>query len=425
MASASNKRSRTTRSTQSTQPPQQPDYEKFQDDEHAERFEKIKGFKFSGERRFDFINLQRYPQFETTIRTLGWKRLNDMVEKESNRTIALEFFANAFGDKDNVVYVRGKQIDYSPRAINAFLGLKPPRQCHVEMRRSRSSNNFPSDDVLQQILQEIGEEGVDYVRSKATGFPTRMDVVDLKPQYKAWASFIHSTLESVSATSELPMERLYILEAIIFGYGINVGRLINLSLKEMANCGTSVHLGHVCLINALCKKEGVPEELGDIMLKSKGAIDDTAMVKFEKKKGREGPPVQRERGGPSQAQPMQEDAPQYPPLHPMMLDYLGGMACWAQDTSSQLYVDGPYFGAELSLAADQHRQRSLQSNTFDRFGTEANMEDYIMEQRRRAGEREGRLRSDFARGKAVSDQRVNEFYADLQGDPEATDEDEQ
>jgi hypothetical protein len=175
------------------------------------------------------------------------------------------------------------------------------------MRRSKSSNNFSSDDVLQQILQEIGEEGIDYVRSRATGLPTRMDVVDLKPQYKAWASFIHSTLESVSATSELPMERLYILEAIIFSYGINVGRLLNMSIQEMADCGTSVHLGHVCLINALCKKEGVPEELGDIMLKSKGDIDDTTTVKFQRKKGRDEPPVQRERGGPSQAQPMQED----------------------------------------------------------------------------------------------------------------------
>jgi len=346
MASSTQKRARPTRNTQSTQPPQQPTYEKFEDDEHAERFEKIKGFKFSGERKFDVINLQRYPQFEATIRTLGWKKLNDMVTKESNRTIALEFFANAFRGDSDVSYVRGKQVDYSPRAINAFLGLKPPRQCHVEFRRKRSTNNFPSDDDLQQILQEIGEEGADFVRSRATGLPTMMDMVDLKPQYKAWASFIHSTLESVSATSELPMERLYILEAIIFGYGTNVGRLLNLSIQQMADCGTSVTLGHSCLINALCKKEGVPEELGDIMFKSKGDIDDTTMVKFEKKKGREGQPVQRARGEPSQAQPMQEDAPQYPPIHPMMLDYLGGMACWAQDTSSQLYMDDPYFGAE-------------------------------------------------------------------------------
>jgi hypothetical protein len=39
--------------------------------------------------------------------------------------------------------------------------------------------------------------------------------------------------------------------------------------------------------------------------------------------------------------------------------------------------------------------------------------------------REGRVRADFVRGRTASEQRANEFYADLQGDPEATDEDEQ
>ena len=115
-----------------------------------------------------------------------------------------------------------------------------------------------------------------------------MNVVDLKLEYKALASFIHSTLESVSSTSELPLERLYIVEAIIFGHEINVGRLLHLSIQEMADCGTSVTLGHCCLINALCKAEGVPEERGDIMMNSKGVIDDTAMTKFESEKGQQG-----------------------------------------------------------------------------------------------------------------------------------------
>jgi hypothetical protein len=191
------------------------------------------------------------------MKALGWKKFNDLITKETNQTIALEFFANAFGKKgENIAYVRGKQVDYSARAINALLGLKPPRECHVEFRRKKSTNNFPSNDVLQQILHEIGEIGADYVRSRATGIPTRIDVVHLKPIYKAWASFIHSNVESVSATSELPMDRLYILEVIIFGYGINVGRLINLSIQGMADYETSVTLGHCCLINALCKKEG-------------------------------------------------------------------------------------------------------------------------------------------------------------------------
>jgi hypothetical protein len=89
------------------------------------------------------------------MNALGWKRLNDLVTKEGNRTIALEFFENAYDREDSVSFVRGKKVDYSPRAINAILGLKPPRQCHVEWRRSRSTRNFPTDDELMQILHEI------------------------------------------------------------------------------------------------------------------------------------------------------------------------------------------------------------------------------------------------------------------------------
>jgi len=38
-----------------------------------------------------------------------------MVIKESNRTIALEFFANAYGKEDDLAIVRGKKVDCSPR----------------------------------------------------------------------------------------------------------------------------------------------------------------------------------------------------------------------------------------------------------------------------------------------------------------------
>jgi len=127
MASASSKRPRGTRNTNSTKPTQQPTYEKFADPEFEERFEKIKGYKFAGEQKFDFVNLQQYPQFETKFTALGWKHFNNMVVKESNRTIALDFFANAYGKEDDVAFVRGKKVDYSPNAINRFLGLKAPR----------------------------------------------------------------------------------------------------------------------------------------------------------------------------------------------------------------------------------------------------------------------------------------------------------
>jgi len=88
-----------------------------------------------------------------------------MVVKERNRIIALDFFANAYGKEDDVAFVRGKKVDYSPNAINRFLGLKAPRQCHVEWRRSRSGRNFPTDHEFAQILAEIGKVGTDYVCS--------------------------------------------------------------------------------------------------------------------------------------------------------------------------------------------------------------------------------------------------------------------
>ncbi|KEH41533.1 hypothetical protein MTR_1g052090 [Medicago truncatula] len=356
MASTSNKCTRGSRNTQPTQPTQQPIYAKFMDLQCEERFEKIKGYRFAGERKFDFINLQRYPQFETKFTLLGWKNFNNIVVKESNRTIALEFFANAYGKEDDKVFVRGKKVDYSPEAINQFLGLREPGQCHVEWRRSRSNGNFPTDDEFAQILAEIGKVGADYVRSRATGYPTRMNV--------------------------------------------------------MADCGTSVTLGHCCLINALCNAEAVPVERGDIMFNSKGAIDDTAMTKFERESARQG------RHAPQQVQPMQEDAPQHPPLHPMLQDYICGMANWAQDTSSELYLDGPYFGAELSLAADQHRQMPLQGNAFERFGNEEAMENYFVNQRERAQARERRARADYACGKTGSEQRASQFYANIEGSSE-------
>jgi len=85
-----------------------------------------------------------------------------------------------------------------------------------------------------------------------------------------------------------------------------------------------------------------------------------------------------------------------------------------------MYVDDPYFGAELSLATDQHLQRPLQSNAFRRFGTEENMENYFVDQKGRAWDREQRVRADYARGMQASVQHTIDFYPEIQrqGDDE-------
>jgi hypothetical protein len=60
-----------------------------------------------------------------------------MVTKSRNKSMALEFLANAFYQKDHEYRsdVRGKVFDYNPHNINCVLGLTTPEICDVEWRR--------------------------------------------------------------------------------------------------------------------------------------------------------------------------------------------------------------------------------------------------------------------------------------------------
>jgi len=50
--------------------------------------------------------------------------------------MALEFYANArFSGRRYESYVWGKDIDFSPQAINDLLKIVPPEQCDVKRRR--------------------------------------------------------------------------------------------------------------------------------------------------------------------------------------------------------------------------------------------------------------------------------------------------
>lgn len=74
---------------------QPPPYQRFTSEEAAERFKVIQELEFTGERAFDLKKLTGYSTFERTLREKGWESLNNMVSKKSNKSIAMEFFANA------------------------------------------------------------------------------------------------------------------------------------------------------------------------------------------------------------------------------------------------------------------------------------------------------------------------------------------
>lgn len=132
--------------------PQPPSYRKFLTQENEARFQHIVGIRFHGERGFNIEKLQGHPEILQQLQNRGWLRLNELI-KDSIATIALEFYANAYGRNDYTSYVRGKMIDYSADAINSLLGLQAPTQCGVATRRS---GPVPSTDKWWEYLSFLG-----------------------------------------------------------------------------------------------------------------------------------------------------------------------------------------------------------------------------------------------------------------------------
>ena len=212
-----------------------------------------------------------------------------MVGKTSNKSIAMEFFANAVSEKEGsyVSYVRGKRIVFSPTKINRILGLPTLAVCDVERRRL-PTNWPPSQEEWDGLLDGLMKEGTGWVRKYPTNNPQRIDTPDLLPIPRAWASFILSTVVSTSAAAEMILARVFILLVLFSEHEqMDVGKLIARNIHDMITKNTA--LGHSCLINLLCQEAGVLPEPSDVLLKSQVPITDSTMARLEKKIARAAP----------------------------------------------------------------------------------------------------------------------------------------
>jgi len=206
-----------------------------------------------------------------------------MVDKSSNKSITMEFFANAVSEKEGsyVTNVRGKRIDFSPSKINGILGLPVPEVCDV--KRRRLSSNWPdSHEEWDGLLVGLMKEGTCWVRKQPTYNPQRIDTADLLPIQRAWASFILSIIVSTSSAAEMIRDRAFIVLVLFSEHErMNVGRLIAYNIHEMIHKNNA--LGHSCLINLLCQAAGVLPEPAYVYLKSQTPVTDSTMARLEKK----------------------------------------------------------------------------------------------------------------------------------------------
>ncbi|PNX86557.1 hypothetical protein L195_g042635 [Trifolium pratense] len=360
-------------------------YEKFLTPENEVRFQQIVGVKFNGERGFIIDKLQEYPEILEELERRKWLKLNGLIKK-TNATIALEFYANAYGRNDYVSYVRGKMIDYSAEAINSLLELEAPVQCGVAKRRGDS---VPSTEQWWEHLNFLCREGA-WFSGGREGLPQRISTTQMKPIPKVWATFFNRTLESASNTSELIVPRIHGVLAILARDEIDVGRLISHSIKKLSRSGGTVY-GHACIINALCERESVPKEGNDIPTNCIAAFTANII------RGLPTGPVEDQRpaeAAPVQMEPHQPQVPEIPPQY-QCTPFELAVGEWLQDISHHLYARAPRFSEPIQRAIRDFGQQQSHLDVYHRFGSWEGLQNYIQQQRARATEREEYLQSEF------------------------------
>jgi len=302
--------------------------------------------------------------------------------------------------------VRGKDIDFSPQAINDLLDIVPLEQCDVKRRRETCESS--DDETWEEVKSLLCVEGAQWQGSRRMLLKS-----DFKPVAKAWASFVVQILEGTSCSYEIPLARVHTIAAIMDGGPINVGELIANNIADFA-AGNKKAIPHMSLINWLYEVEDCEIYVNDIETKMMKPLTDTYMEAFLKDylermqqlgAEEEASPQPQPQQPPPQPQFVQGEGSSQPgahaPIHPMMLEYMFGHCNWMNEVSDQEYWNRPRFGPELTEAVCLNR-RAI-TGSFDRFdGSEEAMDKYFDVTRSRAQVREQEIRADFAAGGARS-----------------------
>ena len=182
-----------------------------------------------------------------------WQELGEHKELGC-AALVKEFFANMVEKEGKKVYVRGQWIDFSKEKINTLFNLK------VKKYGSKFKKLLKEPEYQKIVdLLTVGKgkwKGIKKTiyKSIARG--------DLTEEAKVWFYFISSILFPSKHLSTVRKDEVILLYALLKGYKINVGKIIENSILSYSGSNCSGLIPHLATITSLCLLRGVEEEWG-------------------------------------------------------------------------------------------------------------------------------------------------------------------
>ncbi|KAF7835288.1 putative S-locus lectin protein kinase family protein [Senna tora] len=225
-----------------------------------------------------------------TVKTYGWKKFIEKPAQPGILAIVREFYTNLKYKRTGEVFVRGKMVPISHKAISEILDLPPLGATKCAYRRL--SNLKPNKVNLTQIQDALSLNSGDvdeWVKNKL-GKRVNITLNNYSLSVAMWQHFITHHILPSSNSRNINKDRAFLLYCIKLREPINVVRIILRQMFEVTKKHSpkkQATLFFPCLITALCKKAKVVWNEDDMAIKLKGPITSDLILQGQSKQLRQ------------------------------------------------------------------------------------------------------------------------------------------
>ena len=201
------------------------------------------GKGFIGEKGFS----QLISPFKELIEQRGWGKL--CKHKKTGYAAAVrEFYSNLVGRKENSIFVRGVWVLYGAKTINAMYGMEGQKHGSKYKKIAESPNR-------EKIARRLTDGNVKW--GQGQGEKKIINRGDMTEEAKVWFYFLASFLVPKKHVCTVREQEAVILYAIMKGYKLNAGAIIESSIMKYHEGNKRGLIPHPATITRLCTRAGV------------------------------------------------------------------------------------------------------------------------------------------------------------------------
>ena len=165
-----------------------------------------------------------------------------------SRTRVKKFYAN-LGDRKNLTcYVWGKWVPFREKALSQLFKLKEGGDCS-EFEKLKKNPHF--EEISKELTDGQGEW--QSTRTISHAYINRGDLIKMR---KVWFYVINYVLKPSMHVSTVRQDRTILRYALVKGYEVNLGRIVEDSVLEFVKRNFTGNIPHPSLITLLCIKGG-------------------------------------------------------------------------------------------------------------------------------------------------------------------------